>query len=163
MMFFKYKMCRFIFFVVLWFGTGFVINVLNQPTFKSPNEYFMICADKLIKDHQMLPAYYIQDYQRNPQNFKPCQPPFKYQADNGYTHLTLSQPTEHHYLLSIYNDSMSDPMQYHYRIINGMIEPLGWRYGGNLIQIISYIYGLIVSAIIYYIIKHIYQKKHNLS
>lgn len=42
MMFFKYKMCRFIFFVVLWFGTGFVINVLNQPTFKPPNEYFMI-------------------------------------------------------------------------------------------------------------------------
>lgn len=150
-------------FIVLWLTTGFIISVFTRPDFSPPTPSFMICAHKIGGDDRMLPVYPVQAYQDKPQDFKLCQAPFEYHADNGYSHLTLTQdPKSGQYLLSTHNDSTADPVEYVYQITDDKIEPISWRRGGNMAKMVSYFYGFVLSMILHRVGKRFYRHKQSL-
>lgn len=153
----KYKFIRFLIFMVLWFGLGQVIYLVTQPKFTKPNEYFAICAEKLVKDDRPLPLYTIKDYQANPSEFRLCKTPVKYRK--WYFRLELYQNADQSYLLKTWSDSMADPTEYHYNIVNDNIEPIAWRHSTMLTKVMAYFYGLIIGTIIYKLVKRIYFRK----
>ena len=156
----KRKLIGLAVFMGLWLSLGFVIGILIKSDFRPASEHFLICAKEQPTDDRLLPILSIKEYQAAPHNFTLCQAPFDYQADNGYSRITLTQfnqPDE--YLFAIYNDSTSDPAEYHYRITGDKVEPIARRYGTTMAKTMGYFWGLVLSMIIYSLGKRFYRKK----
>ncbi len=149
----KYKLARFIVFMLCWIGLSQLMTRFNQPKFHTPTEFFVICASNSLGNDKPLALYTITEYQANPQAFHLCQNPTEQASDNGIFRMTLTQRPDQSYLLTTYNDSLGDPLEYHYRIDDGKVVPIGWRHGGMIRDMMSYFYGLIISMVGYSLIK----------
>lgn len=159
--YFQSKFTRGICFILIWLSLSLVINFCSKPNFnKTINaEIFNICAEKINKnDHEPpLPLYSLIDYHANPQNFRLCQAPYQQAIASGIFRLRFEQKKDGSFVLMTWNDSMGDPLEYHYRVVNTspthVIEPIGWRHGTAMALGLSYFFGLIISTLIYKIIK----------
>ncbi len=147
--------------MMLWVILGQMIYLFIQPKFTKPNEYFAICAERLVKDDRPLPLYPIKDYQANPSEFRLCKIPITHSTESGVARLELYQNADQSYLLKTWTDSMSDPAEYHYKIVNNNIEPIAWRHGSMLAKVMAYFYGLAIGTIIYKLVKRLYFKKNS--
>lgn len=156
----KYKLFRFILFILGWVGVSQVINLFNQPIFTEPTEYFTICATTL-NDDRPLPLYTMKTYKQNPSDFKLCQAPTKQVSEDGIAYFTLTQMEDQSYLLTTWNDSLADPIEYHYRIDNGEVTPIKWRHGLMKARLMNYFYGLIISMMGYAVLNRIYKRKQD--
>lgn len=158
----KYKLFRFILFILGWVGVSQVINLFNQPIFTEPTEYFTICATTTLSDDRLFPLYTMKEYQKNPSDFKLCQAPTKQVSEDGIAYFTLTQMEDQSYLLTTYHDALDDDkVEYHYRIDNGEVTPIKWRHGLMQARLMNYFYGLIISMISYAVLKRVYKRKQD--
>lgn len=154
----QYKIVRFFLFVLIWMALSQIISLFNKPAFRQPSDYFNICATTTTKDDKLLPLVILEEYEETPNDYQLCKSPTTYRSQNGYF-LELHQNPDQTYLLTTWTDSLGDPVEYHYKLIDDKVEPIAWRHGGMMYQVMSYFWGLLMTLIIHRIGKRMWARK----
>lgn len=134
-----------------------LISLFNKPAFRQPSDYFNICATTTTKDDNSLLLITPKEYNQTPNAYQLCKSPA--QSTNGVWRLELHQNPDQTYLLTTWADSLGDPVEYHYKLIDDKVEPIAWRHGGMMYQVMSYFWGLLMTLIIHRIGKRMWARK----
>lgn len=153
----QYKIVRFFLFILIWIALSQLISLFNKPAFRQPSDYFNICATTTTKDDKLLPLVILKEYEQAPNDYQLCKNPI--QSTNSVWRLKLHQNPDQTYLLKTWNDSLADPVEYHYKLIDDKVEPIAWRHGGMIYQMMSYFWGLLITLIIHSISKRVWAKR----
>ncbi len=149
---------KFVTFILLWYIlTKISIFFLYKPRhYPIHKETFNVCV---LKDNK--PNWSTLE---NSRNFPLCQKNYKNVQVGTYYWIDFEKidNDNNEWQLTTWNDSMGDPFIYRYQINNKQInkvKPLWWSFGGMMIKVSYAFFALLLSAIVWDIVKKIIKKR----
>lgn len=152
-------MIKFIGFMLLWMVIASGFDWFIKPNQHKPTDYFTICVMEnnqpnvlILTERNSLPLCQQDIEQTNLKGFLYIELQQVQISDEAKTDLT-----EWH--LRTWNDSMGDPVVYHYQVQDDKVIPMWQLYGGMMTTVSNWFLGLIVSTMIWQIGKRLIKFK----